>query len=92
MCAYALKDVRETGAACPVLAWMPSPMSSVLRMSGPENLGGLGDLQAKIAAEAAATGKPVTEIAMSVSDRVSARYFIKKLRGITRVGLTQVHW
>jgi hypothetical protein len=46
-------------------------MSALLRLFGPENLGGLGDLQVKAAAEAAATGKPIAEIAPSVSDVVA---------------------
>jgi hypothetical protein len=58
------------GTACPILAWNPSTVSATLRLFGPENLGGLGDLQVKAAAEAAATGKPIAEIASSVSNVV----------------------
>jgi hypothetical protein len=43
-------------------------MSSILRTFGPERLGGLGDLQGKIEAEAQKTGKPAPAVAMSVRD------------------------
>jgi hypothetical protein len=54
------------GADCPQLSWMPTPAAPMLRLFGPEELGGFGDLKGKIDAEAALSGKPAEEIGMNV--------------------------
>jgi hypothetical protein len=62
-----VKAVRAiAGTECAVLAWMPVPAGAILRFFGPEDLGGLGDLEGKIAAEAARCGKSAEEVAMTV--------------------------
>jgi hypothetical protein len=55
-------------------------MSSVLHLSGPESLGGYGDLAAKLDAAAKAAGKTVPEVADSVFRQVSGN--IKKVAGL----------
>jgi hypothetical protein len=68
-CPYGIHAVRAAaGTECRILAWITAPMSSILRTFGPEGLGGLGDLQGKIEAEAQKTGKPAPAVAMSVRD------------------------
>lgn len=56
-----------TGTSIPIISWITGHVSSVLRVMGPERLGGLGDLGAKIEAEAARLGVTAKEIGDSVS-------------------------
>ncbi|KAF8965569.1 UDP-Glycosyltransferase/glycogen phosphorylase [Flammula alnicola] len=51
-----------TGQSVPVIACIVGGTSSMIRLFGPENIGGLGDFGAKIDAEAARTGKNPEEI------------------------------
>jgi hypothetical protein len=49
-CGYALPMVKQiSNGTCPVVAWSPCPMSNVLRLAGPDSMGGYGDMQSKIA-------------------------------------------
>ncbi|KAF8965570.1 hypothetical protein BDZ97DRAFT_1757126 [Flammula alnicola] len=63
---FALPQLRATraitGYSVPVIAWASGGTSSMIRLFGPENIGGLGDFGAKIDAEAARTGKTPEEI------------------------------
>jgi hypothetical protein len=80
-CPYVVPNIRKTSdGACPILAWMSTPMSSVILFAGPESLGGRGDLAAKFEAAAEAAGKTVPEIADSVYRQVSGN--IKKVAGL----------
>jgi hypothetical protein len=59
-------DVRAAAGGAPVLAWVPTPMSGCLYYVGPEDMGGFGDLNARVAAAAAvpaAQGKTEAEVA-----------------------------
>jgi hypothetical protein len=63
-----LKVVRAiTGNSIPVLSWIAVAASSTLRLYGPENLGGLGDVAAKAIEESRRTGKKTEEAADEVS-------------------------
>jgi hypothetical protein len=50
---------------------MPTPAAPMLRLFGPEELGGFGDLKGKIDADAALSGKPAEEIGMNVRGQAS---------------------
>jgi hypothetical protein len=63
-----------------VYAWVSSTLATFLRYSGPEELGGFGDLAAKLDAAAAAQGKTVPEVADSIFRQVGGG--IIKLPGI----------
>jgi hypothetical protein len=66
-CGYALSMVKQiSNGACPVIAWSPSPLSNVLRLAGPESMGGNGDMQAKIADLMAKNEKTFDEVADEV--------------------------
>jgi hypothetical protein len=68
---YGIGNVKSiAGADCPVLSWTPLPSATILRFLGPEELGGLGDLKAKIEAEAKRSGKAAEEVAMSVREHL----------------------
>ncbi|KAF8194649.1 hypothetical protein BJ912DRAFT_924123 [Pholiota molesta] len=51
-----------TGNTVPVLAWLSSTAASTIRVAGPPQIGGLGDLDARSQAEAQRTGRPADEI------------------------------
>ncbi|PPQ96596.1 hypothetical protein CVT26_010751, partial [Gymnopilus dilepis] len=51
-----------TGQSVPIFAWMTGHASSILRLYGPEEIGGIGNLGARIDAEAARTGVAPEEI------------------------------
>jgi hypothetical protein len=55
-------------------------MSSVLYLVGPEEMGGHGDLGAKLEAAVKATGKPLPEIADSVYERLEGK--VAKVPGV----------
>jgi hypothetical protein len=55
-----------TGQSVPIMAWMTGHASHIIRIFGPESLGGIGDLGAKIDAEAARLGVAAEEIASQV--------------------------
>jgi hypothetical protein len=59
------------GEACPVIAWLPSPMSANLLLFGPESLGGHGDIDQKLADAAQVQGKTIPEVADSVFKRTA---------------------
>ncbi|KAF8572743.1 glycosyltransferase family 1 protein [Ramaria rubella] len=53
----------ESGTRVPIYAWQSTYSSAVLRIMGPEQLGGMGDVAAKARAQADATGGDVKAIA-----------------------------
>jgi hypothetical protein len=55
-------------------------MSAGLYLGGPEDLGGYGDLNAKLEAAAAAAGKTINEVADSVCNLNSGT--VKKVAGV----------
>ncbi|KDR73136.1 hypothetical protein GALMADRAFT_722028 [Galerina marginata CBS 339.88] len=58
-----LLATREiTGRSVPIMSWMTGHASSLLRLFGPESLGGIGDIGAKIDAEATRLGVTPEEI------------------------------
>jgi hypothetical protein len=76
-----IKQVSEN--ACPAYGWVSSSLATFLRFSGPEALGGFGDLAAKIDAAAAAEtaqGKTLAQIADGVWKQTSGS--VVKLPGI----------
>jgi hypothetical protein len=80
-CAYAIPSIKSvSGGACGVYAWVSSTLATFLRYSGPEELGGFGDLAAKLDAAAAAQGKTVPEVADSVFRQVGGG--VIKLPGV----------
>jgi hypothetical protein len=52
---------RISDGACPVVTWVPFPMTSFLRYAGPQELGGLEDLAALADYASAATGESVAD-------------------------------
>lgn len=54
---------------CPIIMWFPAPISSFMGVLGPENMGGHGDLAAKIEATARELGKTPVEVADLVGTR-----------------------
>jgi hypothetical protein len=56
----------------PIIAFVAAGAGAILRLLGPESMGGLGDFGAKIDAEAARTGLPADEIGIKVHIFVSA--------------------
>lgn len=66
----------------PVVAWLSSTAASAIRLCGPQEIGGLGDLDARIEAEVQRTGKPAEEIREKVhnsSNYASEENFINAL-------------
>ncbi|KAJ6460357.1 hypothetical protein C8R47DRAFT_1242821 [Mycena vitilis] len=51
-----------SGTSVPVIAWVTGGASTIIRLFGPESMGGLGNFGAKIDAEAQRTGKNPVEI------------------------------
>jgi len=60
-----------SGHSIPIIASIPSSAGAIIRIFGPESMGGLGDFGAKIDAEAARTGLPAVEIGEKVDISVS---------------------
>ncbi|KAF8583175.1 glycosyltransferase family 1 protein [Ramaria rubella] len=59
-----LRAIRsQSGTRVPIYAWQSAYSSAVLRIMGPEKLGGMGDVAAKARARADATGGDVKAIA-----------------------------
>lgn len=56
-----------TGKTVPVLAWDSGAAFATLRLFGPEELGGLGDLPAKANLLAEATGRDIREVIHEVN-------------------------
>jgi hypothetical protein len=68
---YALEAVMEiSDGTCPAFAWVATPMSAFLRFAGPEELGGFGDLDAKMKTAAEREGRSLLEIAASMGGPV----------------------
>jgi hypothetical protein len=64
-----LRATREiTGSSIPVVAWISSTAASTIRLCGPPEIGGLGDLDARIRAEVQRTGKSDEEIGEKVRE------------------------
>ncbi|KAF8802209.1 UDP-Glycosyltransferase/glycogen phosphorylase [Phlegmacium glaucopus] len=63
---FALAQLRMTreisGHSIPIIACVAAGAAALIRLFGPESIGGLGDFGAKIDAEAARTGLPTEEI------------------------------
>ncbi|KAF8869585.1 hypothetical protein CPB84DRAFT_1754948 [Gymnopilus junonius] len=62
-----------TEKSVPIFAWMTGHASSIIRIFGPENMGGIGNLAAKIAKEAARTGAIPEEIGEKTYDGTVVR-------------------
>jgi len=56
-----------TGNSIPVLSWITISAASTLRLYGPENLGGFGNVAANSIEESQRTGKKVEDIADEAS-------------------------
>ncbi|KAF5368679.1 hypothetical protein D9757_010227 [Collybiopsis confluens] len=68
---YAIDAIRSiAGSACPVFSWMTAPAGSALRLCGPEEYGGGGDMSIKIEQEVARTGRNATELARELFDQL----------------------
>ncbi|KAF8908227.1 hypothetical protein CPB84DRAFT_213525 [Gymnopilus junonius] len=81
---FALPQARATreitGNSVPVMAWITGHASSIIRLFGPESLGGLGDLGAKIDAEAARLRVTPEEIGDKIFTRTDGK--VVKIRGL----------
>lgn len=67
MCGFARPVIRQvSGGSCLVVAWIAATLAGTLYLVGPEHLGGLGDLAAKIDAAVKESGKTPMEVADSV--------------------------
>jgi hypothetical protein len=62
-----------------VILSMPSPMSACLHVMGPEELGGYGDMDARLAEAAQAQGKSI--MAREVADSIFLRTAGKVIQG-----------
>jgi hypothetical protein len=61
-----VSDVRAAAGGVPVITWATMPMSSCLHLFGPEELGGFGDLKARVTAAAKAQSKTEAEVAGNI--------------------------
>ena len=72
---FALPQLRATravsGHSVPIIASIAAGAGAIIRLFGPESIGGLGDLGAKIDAEAARLGVPSEEIGDRVHFSIS---------------------
>jgi hypothetical protein len=66
-------SVKAAAGGCPVIAWVPSPMSSCLLLLGPEVYGGYGNMDEKAAAAAREQGKTELEVADSLYNRAEGK-------------------
>lgn len=72
----------QSGAAIPVFLILAAPAAATIRLFGPEMLGGLGDLSARIDAEVARTGRPEEEVGSQVCLRT---FYCMRLELIPRI-------
>ena len=67
---FALPQLRATravsGNSVPIITFVASGAGAILRLFGPESMGGVGNIGAKIEAEVARTGLSVDEIGPKV--------------------------
>ncbi|KAJ7197806.1 UDP-Glycosyltransferase/glycogen phosphorylase [Mycena pura] len=63
----------QSGTAVPVFSIMASPAAAAIRTFGPEMLGGLGDLGARIDREVARTGRPEEEVGSQIFRQTDGR-------------------
>ena len=68
---YATRAI--SGHSVPIIACMAAGAAAMIRLFGPESIGGLGDIGARIDAEAARTGLSANEIGHKV--RISVSFF-----------------
>jgi hypothetical protein len=62
-----LLATREvSGNTIPIVAFLSSTAASTIRLCGPQEIGGLGDLDAQIQAEVERTGEPDDEVGEKV--------------------------
>jgi hypothetical protein len=61
------KDIRAIDPSVTLLGWSSASNPAMLRMTGPTELGSVGDVRALALAESDRTGKPVSELAPYVS-------------------------
>ena len=66
-----------SGYSVPIIACIVAGAGAILRRFGPESMGGIGDLGAKIDAEIARTGLSDEEIGLKVN--ISISYFYSEL-------------
>ena len=55
----------------PIITCIAAGAAAIVRLFGPESIGGMGDYGARIDAEAARTGLPVDEIGNKVHNSIS---------------------
>jgi hypothetical protein len=66
MCGFARPVIQQVSDGnCSVVAWIAATLAGTLYLVGPEHLGGLGDLAAKINVAVKETGKTPMEVADS---------------------------
>ncbi|KAJ7738171.1 hypothetical protein B0H16DRAFT_1730061 [Mycena metata] len=74
---YGVADLRATraisGNTVPVLTLITFNAASIVRLYGPESLGGVGDLGAKMDAEALRTGRDAAEIGDEMWERTDGK-------------------
>jgi hypothetical protein len=67
---FALAQLHATraisGHSVPIIACMAAGAAAIIRLFGPESIGGVGDMGAKIDAEVARTGLSVNEVGHKV--------------------------
>jgi hypothetical protein len=72
---YALPQLQSTravsGHSVPIITCMAAGAAAILRFFGPESIGGIGDIGARIDAEVARTGLSSDEIGHKVHISVS---------------------
>ncbi|PPQ80127.1 hypothetical protein CVT25_001426 [Psilocybe cyanescens] len=83
--AYPLFQITRavTGKSVPIISWITGHVSSVIRFNGLERLGGLGDIGAKIDAEAAHLGVTAKDIGDSLWDTSNGT--VIKVPGLTEM-------
>ncbi|KAJ3980906.1 hypothetical protein F5890DRAFT_1557276 [Lentinula detonsa] len=75
---YAVDAIREiAGSKCSILSWMTAPAGATLRLVGPEEYGGVGDLSPKVEAEVALSGKSYAEVAKNLYDSFTSGEIIR---------------
>ncbi|KAG6905401.1 hypothetical protein DXG01_002966, partial [Tephrocybe rancida] len=62
-----------TGKSVPIICCIPGGASAFVRLWGPQSIGGIGDLRAKIQLEADRTGRPVHEVGNEPMDGAVVR-------------------
>ncbi|KAJ4473109.1 hypothetical protein J3R30DRAFT_3514786 [Lentinula aciculospora] len=70
---YAVDAIHAVaGSKCSILSWMTAPAGATLRLVGPEEYGGVGDLSPKVEAEVSSSGKSSAEVAKNLYDGLSS--------------------